>query len=146
MILQNNLEQTTNLTDVIDHSTDIFEKENKKDLSNFAMVPYAGITKLHLLLWLIKILLFACPQVIFFAVFYFSSVSLNQGFLMVATVSTMSTMLPVFSLVLDKGVTDQIALTYPELYKELTKGRSLIYKTFFTWVLISIYQVCKNSE
>ena len=46
MILQNNLEQTTNLTDVIDHSTDIFEKENKKDLSNFAMVPYAGITKL----------------------------------------------------------------------------------------------------
>ena len=25
MILQNNLEQTTNLTDVIDHSTDIFE-------------------------------------------------------------------------------------------------------------------------
>ena len=33
------------------------------------------------------------------------------------------------------------AITYPELYKELTKGRSLSYKTFFIWVLISIYQV-----
>ena len=49
-------------------------------------------------------------------------------------------MFPVFSLVLDKDVTDQIALTYPELYKELTKGRSLSYKTFFVWCLISIYQ------
>ena len=35
----------------------------------------------------------------------------------------------------------KIAMTYPELYKELTKGRSLSYKTFFIWVLISIYQV-----
>ena len=103
------------------------------------MVPYAGITKLHLLLWLIKILLFACPQVIFSAVFYFSLESLYQGFLMVGY-ATVYTMLPVFSLVLDKDVTGQIALTYPELYKELTKGRSLSYKTFFIWVLISIYQ------
>ena len=37
-------------------------------------------------------------------------------------------------------MTGQIAITYPELYKELTKGRSLSYKTFFIWVLISIYQ------
>lgn len=49
-------------------------------------------------------------------------------------------MFPVFSLVLDKDVSDKIALTYPELYKELSKGRSLSYKTFFMWVLISIYQ------
>ncbi len=49
-------------------------------------------------------------------------------------------MFPVFSLVLDKDVSPQIALTYPELYKELTKGRSLSYKTFLLWVLISIYQ------
>ena len=93
-------------------------------------------------------------------------------------------MFPVFSLVLDKDVTSQVALTYPELYKELTKvrhifllfgsavtsvfisiyfysacyafsltknnywhlppfllqGRSLSLKTFFIWVLISIYQ------
>jgi len=49
-------------------------------------------------------------------------------------------MFPVFSLVLDKDVSGKIALTYPELYKELSKGRSLSYKTFFMWVLISIYQ------
>lgn len=54
--------------------------------------------------------------------------------------ATIYTMFPVFSLVLDKDVSDKIALTYPELYKELSKGRSLSYKTFFMWVLISIYQ------
>ena len=58
--------------------------------------------------------------------------------------ATVYTMLPVFSLVLDKDVTAQIAMTYPELYKELTKGRSLTYKTFFIWCLVSIYQVLKN--
>ena len=87
--------------------------------------------------------------------FYFSSVSLYQGFLMVGY-ATIYTMLPVFALVLDTDVTGvsiflyldiivdlsgKTAITYPELYKELTKGRSLSYKTFFIWVLISIYQV-----
>lgn len=46
----------------------------------------------------------------------------------------------VFSLVLDQDVSPEIALTYPELYKDLAKGRSLSYKTFFIWVLVSIYQ------
>merc|ERR1712173_117224 len=54
--------------------------------------------------------------------------------------STVYTMFPVFSLVLDKDISGKIALTYPELYKDLSKGRSLSYKTFFTWCLISIYQ------
>ena len=53
-------------------------------------------------------------------------------------------MFPVFSLVLDKDVSPGIAMTYPELYKELTKGRSLSYKTFFMWVLISLYQGEQN--
>jgi phospholipid-translocating ATPase len=84
-------------------------------------------------------LIITTMQVIFSSVFYFSSVSLYQGFLMVGY-ATVFTMLPVFSLVLDKDVTGQVALTYPELYKELAKGRSLTYKTFFIWVLISIFQ------
>ena len=54
--------------------------------------------------------------------------------------ATVFTMFPVFSLVLDKDVPGRIALTYPELYKDLAKGRSLTYKTFFSWCLISIYQ------
>lgn len=49
-------------------------------------------------------------------------------------------MFPVFSIVLDKDVPGDIALLYPELYKELPKGRSLSFKTFFVWVLISVYQ------
>eukprot|EP00092_Neocalanus_flemingeri_P013376 GFUD01014420.1.p1 GENE.GFUD01014420.1~~GFUD01014420.1.p1 ORF type:complete len:564 (+),score=167.39 GFUD01014420.1:113-1693(+) len=84
-------------------------------------------------------LIITVMQAIFSAVFYFSSVSLYQGFLMVGY-ATVYTMLPVFALVLDRDVTGEIAITYPELYKELTKGRSLSYKTFFIWVLISIYQ------
>ncbi|CAF3400742.1 unnamed protein product, partial [Rotaria socialis] len=39
-----------------------------------------------------------------------------------------------------KDVPADIALLYPELYKELAKGRSLSLKTFSLWVLISVYQ------
>jgi phospholipid-translocating ATPase len=54
--------------------------------------------------------------------------------------ATVYTAFPVFSLVLDKDVDENLANLYPELYKELTSGRSLSYKTFFIWVLVSIYQ------
>ena len=54
--------------------------------------------------------------------------------------ATIYTMFPVFSLVLDKDVSVCTALLYPELYKDLSKGRSLSFKTFFIWVLVSIYQ------
>jgi phospholipid-translocating ATPase len=84
-------------------------------------------------------LIISTMQAIFSCVFYFASVSLYQGVLMVAY-STAYTMLPVFSLVVDRDVTAENALTYPELYKELGKGRSLSYKTFCIWVLISLYQ------
>ncbi|KAL7674136.1 hypothetical protein ACOME3_000416 [Neoechinorhynchus agilis] len=46
----------------------------------------------------------------------------------------------VFSLVLDMDVSPEIALTFPEIYAELQKGRSLNFKTFSIWALISIYQ------
>lgn len=49
-------------------------------------------------------------------------------------------MFPVFSLVLDQDVKPEMALLYPELYKDLTKGRSLSFKTFLIWVLVSVYQ------
>lgn len=78
-------------------------------------------------------------QAIFSAIFYFSSVALYQGFLMVGY-ATIYTNFPVFSLVLDRDISPKMALSYPELYRDLTKGRSLSYKTFFIWVLISVYQ------
>ena|SRR5579862_8663591 len=54
--------------------------------------------------------------------------------------ATVYTMFPVFSLVLDRDVDEGLANLYPELYKELTEGRSLSYRTFFVWVFVSIYQ------
>uniref|UniRef100_A0A131YPH1 Phospholipid-transporting ATPase n=1 Tax=Rhipicephalus appendiculatus TaxID=34631 RepID=A0A131YPH1_RHIAP len=84
-------------------------------------------------------LIISTMQAVFSSVFYFASVALYQGLLMVGY-ATVYTMFPVFSLVLDQDVQPKIALTYPELYKELAKGRSLSFKTFFIWVLISIYQ------
>jgi phospholipid-translocating ATPase len=65
--------------------------------------------------------------------------ALYQGWLMVGY-ATVYTMAPVFSLVLDKDVDEELANLYPELYKELTEGKSLSYKTFFVWVLVSLYQ------
>ncbi|KAI9515623.1 ATP synthase subunit 9 [Dissostichus eleginoides] len=78
-------------------------------------------------------------QAVFSSVFYFASVPLYQGFLIIGY-STIYTMFPVFSLVLDKDVKSEVAMLYPELYKDLLKGRPLSFKTFLTWVLISIYQ------
>ncbi|XP_037300392.1 probable phospholipid-transporting ATPase IIB isoform X3 [Manduca sexta] len=84
-------------------------------------------------------LIVSTMQAVFSVVFYFSSVSLYPGFLMVGY-GTLFTMLPVFSLVLDKDIPSTTALRYPQLYKQLTKGRQLSYKTFYIWTGISIYQ------
>ncbi|KAF2397067.1 phospholipid-translocating P-type ATPase [Trichodelitschia bisporula] len=54
--------------------------------------------------------------------------------------ATIYTLAPVFSLVLDRDVDESLANLYPELYKELTGGRSLSYRTFFIWVAVSVYQ------
>ena len=54
--------------------------------------------------------------------------------------ATIYTTAPVFSLVMDRDVDENLANLYPELYKELKSGESLSYKSFFTWVLVSVYQ------
>ncbi|CAH0406188.1 unnamed protein product [Chilo suppressalis] len=84
-------------------------------------------------------LIVSTMQAVFSVVFYFSSVSLYPGFLMVGY-GTVYTVLPVFSLVLDKDISSATALRYPQLYKQLTNGRQLSYKTFYIWTGISIYQ------
>jgi phospholipid-translocating ATPase len=103
-------------------------------------------------------LIISIMQAVFSAIFYFAPIALYQGWLM-AGYATVYTMAPVFSLVLDRDVNEDLALLYPELYKELTKvsirrvmgtsvmslmmmlqGRSLSYKTFFQWSMISLYQ------
>lgn len=59
-------------------------------------------------------------QAVFSAFFYFAPIALYQGMLIVGY-ATVYTMAPVFSLVLDQDVSEDIALLYPELYKDLTK-------------------------
>ncbi|KAH1582963.1 hypothetical protein KXX17_003410 [Aspergillus fumigatus] len=54
--------------------------------------------------------------------------------------ATVYTNAPVFSLVFDRDVDEHLANLYPELYKELKSGRSLSYRSFFGWVLVSVYQ------
>jgi len=49
-----------------------------------------------------------------------SAIALYQGWLQVGY-ATLYTMAPVFSLVMDRDVNEDLALLYPELYKELTK-------------------------
>ncbi|KAJ3758485.1 protein transporter [Lentinula raphanica] len=84
-------------------------------------------------------LIISIIQAVFSAIFYFAPIALYQGWLMVGY-ATVYTMMPVFSLVLDRDVSRETALVYPELYKELVKGRVLGYKSFFEWVMISVYQ------
>ncbi|TDL27061.1 phospholipid-translocating P-type ATPase, partial [Rickenella mellea] len=84
-------------------------------------------------------LIISIMQAVFSAIFYFAPIALYQGWLMVGY-ATVYTMAPVFSLVLDRDVNEDLALLYPELYKELVKGRALSFKTFFMWLLISTYQ------
>ncbi|OCK85288.1 phospholipid-translocating P-type ATPase-like protein [Lepidopterella palustris CBS 459.81] len=69
----------------------------------------------------------------------FEPIALYRDWLLVGF-STVYTMIPVFSLVLDCDVDESVANLYPELYAELTTGRSLSYRTFFIWVFVSIYQ------
>ncbi|AOA61401.1 Putative aminophospholipid-translocase [Komagataella phaffii CBS 7435] len=71
----------------------------------------------------------------------FEPLALYQGWLMVGY-ATVYTMAPVFSLVLDRDVDEALANLYPELYKELTEAKSLSYRTFFIWTLVSLYQGC----
>ncbi|XP_034823898.1 probable phospholipid-transporting ATPase IIB [Maniola hyperantus] len=84
-------------------------------------------------------LIVSTMQAVFSVVFYFSSVSLYPGFLMVGY-GTVFTMLPVFSLVLDKDLPSSTVMRNPQLYKQMTKGSQLSYKTFYIWIGISIYQ------
>lgn len=78
-------------------------------------------------------------QTVFSIASDFEPVALYRDWLLVGY-ATVYTMMPVFSLVLDRDVDEGLANLYPELYKELTLGKSLSYKTFFVWVLISVYQ------
>ncbi|KAI1120551.1 phospholipid-translocating P-type ATPase [Nemania abortiva] len=84
-------------------------------------------------------LIIAVCQTVYSIAIKFEPEGLYKDWLLVGY-ATVYTAAPVLSLVLDKDVNEDVANLYPELYKELTSGRSLSYRTFFVWVLVSIYQ------
>jgi phospholipid-translocating ATPase len=84
-------------------------------------------------------LIISIIQAVFSALFFFIAIPIYNGWLMVGY-ATFYTMMPVFSLVLDEDVDETKVFLYPELYKDLQKGRPLSYKTFFIWVFKSVYQ------
>ncbi|TDZ26523.1 putative phospholipid-transporting ATPase NEO1 [Colletotrichum orbiculare MAFF 240422] len=86
-------------------------------------------------------LIIAVCQTMYSIAIKFEPEGLYKDWLLVGY-ATLYTAFPVLSLVLDKDVDENLANLYPELYKELTSGRSLSYRTFFVWVLVSIYQGC----
>jgi len=84
-------------------------------------------------------LIISIIQAVFSALFFFAAVPIYNGWLMVGY-TTVYTMLPVFSLVLDQDISEASATLYPLLYTDLQKGRPLSFKTFFIWVFLSVYQ------
>ena len=121
--------------------------------ADFSVIRFSYLTKL--LLWhgrnsykrsaklaqfvIHRGLIIAVCQVIFSITSAFEPIALYTGWLMVGY-ATLYTMMPVFSLVLDKDVDEKLALLYPELYHELTDGKTLSYLTFVVWVLVSFFQ------
>lgn len=84
-------------------------------------------------------LLISVAQAIFSIVSSYEPIALITGFLMVGY-ATCYTMMPVFALVFDYDVTKEVCFVFPELYHELTSGKSLSYTTFFVWCAVSLYQ------
>lgn len=84
-------------------------------------------------------LIISVIQALFIVMFYFVSIPIYNGFLMLGY-STVYTSLPVFSLVFDQDANVSQIMQFPPLYKTLQKGRLLNFKTFAVWVWKSIYQ------
>eukprot|EP00357_Protocruzia_adherens_P031457 CAMPEP_0114996734 /NCGR_PEP_ID=MMETSP0216-20121206/14491_1 /TAXON_ID=223996 /ORGANISM="Protocruzia adherens, Strain Boccale" /LENGTH=1088 /DNA_ID=CAMNT_0002361003 /DNA_START=179 /DNA_END=3445 /DNA_ORIENTATION=+ len=84
-------------------------------------------------------LIISVIQFIFSCLFYFVSIPIFNGLLMLGY-STIYTQLPVFSLALDEDVNEEAVFKYPLLYNALQKGRALNMKTFLYWVWSAIYQ------
>ena len=77
-------------------------------------------------------------QTIFIIEFYFVPLPIYSGFLLLGY-STIFTMLPVFSLILDEDISRKIAQKYPILYKSTKEGQLTFY-SFLYWMFISFYQ------
>jgi phospholipid-translocating ATPase len=133
----------------------IVGKEGKQAslAADFSITQFAHLTKL--LVWhgrnsyrrsaklgqfvMHRGLIITTCQTVFSIASRFEPVALYRDWLLVGY-ATVYTMWPVFSLTLDQDVDEGLANLYPELYRDLTLGKSLSYRTFFVWLAISLYQ------
>ena len=117
----------------------IVGKEGKQAslAADFSVTQFSHLTKL--LLWhgrnsyqrpeKLAQFIISVIQAVFSSIFYVAPIALYQGWLMVGY-ATIDTMAPVFLLVLDRDLNEDLALSYPELYKELAKVRSSFWYMF----------------
>ena len=78
-------------------------------------------------------------QAIFSIQFFFVALPIYNGFLILGY-STIFTMLPVFSMVLDEDISRQVAMEYPALYRTTQEGNEISVESFLYWLIISVYQ------
>ena len=78
-------------------------------------------------------------QTIFIVVFYYVSINIYNGFLIMGY-STIFTNLPVFALILDEDIPMRQALNYPILYNHVQKGKNMNFTVFLKWLWKSIFQ------
>lgn len=84
-------------------------------------------------------LIISIIQAVFSALYFYVAIPIYTGWLMVGY-TTVYTMLPVFSLVYDQDIAYNTAFAFPELYSALQRDKPLSVKSFFVWVLLSLYQ------
>jgi phospholipid-translocating ATPase len=84
-------------------------------------------------------LIISLIQFIFSLMFYYNSVALYNGVLIMGY-STIYTCLPSISVLLDEDTDRENCLKFPNLYNKLLKGREMNLKNFLWWVFKSIFQ------
>lgn len=78
-------------------------------------------------------------QMIFIALFYFVSINIYNGWLIMGY-GTVFTNFPVFSLILDIDIPLSQAMNYPILYRYIQEGKHISLKVFLSWTWKSIFQ------
>ena len=86
-------------------------------------------------------LIISLIQFIFSCMFYYNSVPLYNGFLIMGY-STVYTCFPSISVLLDQDTDKKNVMKFPGLYKNLLRGRELNLKNFLLWCFKSIFQAC----
>ena len=83
-------------------------------------------------------LIIAIMQFLFAVIFHYVTVSAYTGLLITGYTTIFNNFL-LFVLMVDKDITEEVALEYSPLYKTLQKGRILSLKTFSIWLWMAIF-------